>query len=456
MDTQSAGIGGGHFMTIYNATTKKCHVVDAREAAPLAASENMYKDRGNKSKFGWEAVAVPGELHGLWTEYQQFGGKVPWKSLVQPTVQLMQEGYPTSHALAAVLRKLEPQILKEPTVRPHFINPKTKRVYKVGEQIKTRSNFMETLKVLASAEDPVKEFYNGALTDKMVEEFKRNGGLLTKEDFARYHAIIRPDSDVIYTDLSNDRRVCGPPPPSGSAVTQAILKILDGYTFNMTTVEGNTNIFHQFLEASKFAYAARSYFGDMDFIANASAIAKTITSEEWAKQISLGAMVMSESTGIVWNDEMDDFSSPGHPNYFGFPPTPANYIKPGKRPMSSMSPLIVFNTKNSSEVLSIGAAGGSAIISGVAGAAFHVLHLHHDVKEAIDFPRLHNQLKPNVTQYEARWPLRYIDELRNRGHTFKSSGNGSSVVTAVQRMADGTVYANSDFRKGTESEPAGY
>lgn len=113
-----------------------------------------------------------------------------------------------------------------------------------------RTNFVDTLRALANSEDPVQVFYNSSLTDKMVEEFKRNGmfilvaagflfsarlptsslgGLLTKEDFVRYRSIVRPDDDVVYTDLSNDRRVCGPPPPSGSAVTQAILKILDGY-----------------------------------------------------------------------------------------------------------------------------------------------------------------------------------------------------------------------------------
>uniref|UniRef100_A0A183CQC0 Gamma-glutamyltransferase n=1 Tax=Globodera pallida TaxID=36090 RepID=A0A183CQC0_GLOPA len=91
MDTQSSGLGGGHFMTIFNATTRKCHVVDAREVAPAAATENMYKDRWNKSKFGWEAVGVPGELHGLWTEYSHFGGQVSWESLVRPTIRLMEE-----------------------------------------------------------------------------------------------------------------------------------------------------------------------------------------------------------------------------------------------------------------------------------------------------------------------------------------------------------------------------
>jgi gamma-glutamyltranspeptidase / glutathione hydrolase / leukotriene-C4 hydrolase len=133
---------------------------------------------------------------------------------------------------------------------------------------------------------------------------------------------------------------------------------------------------------------------------------------------SLGSMVMSESSGILWNDQMDDFSSPGHPNYYGYPPTPSNYIRPGKRPMSSTSPIIVYDNKTGvmlfskfnikifvlKEVTALGGAGGSTIISGVSFVAMKALWMKKDVKYAIDFPRLHNQLKPNVTTYEKRWP----------------------------------------------------
>uniref|UniRef100_A0A915E890 Gamma-glutamyltranspeptidase 1 n=1 Tax=Ditylenchus dipsaci TaxID=166011 RepID=A0A915E890_9BILA len=374
----------------------------------------------------------------------------------------MQEGYPTSHAMAIGLRQNEAAILKEKTMSKHFVNPETGHIYKLGEQIKTRENFIETLKILSKSKDPVKEFYQGQLTKNMVDEFKQYGGLLTLEDFGEYKAKVRSDVEVIYTRLANGRILCGPPPPSGSAVTQAILNILDQIPLNMSTFDGNVNLFHNFIEASKFAYAARSDLGDMDYIANASQIAKNITSRLWADEIRskmtalthpdgyyggnfqaapedhgtthisvidkfgnavsvtstinliLGALVMSESTGILWNDEMDDFSSPGHPNYFDYPPSPANFIRPGKRPLSSMSPLVIYNSHNDKEVLAIGAAGGSQIISSVAGAALHNLWLNKNVKEAIDFPRLHNQLKPNSTEYEPNWPKRYLKALRQR------------------------------------------
>lgn len=111
---------------------------------------------------------------------------------------------------------------------------------------------------------------------------------------------------------------------------------------------------------------------------------------------------MSESSGILWNDQMDDFSSPGQPNYYGYPPTPANFIRPGKRPLSSTSPIIIYDNKTG-EITAIGGAGGSTIISGVSWSAMHALWRKKDVKTAIDFPRIHNQLKPNTTVYEKRW-----------------------------------------------------
>ncbi|CAD5209413.1 unnamed protein product [Bursaphelenchus xylophilus] len=503
MDTQSAGLGGGHFMTIYNSTTKTCHVVDARERAPLASSRDMYKDRWEKAQKGWEAVAVPGELHGLWNEYLKFGGRLNWSTLVEPTINLMKEGYPTSHAMAIALKQNEKDVLEEKTMRNHFLNPQTGKVYKAGEQITTRFNLIETLETIAYAEDPVKEFYSGSLASSMVKEFREKGGIITLEDFNQYKSIIRSEEDVIQVSLNDGLIGCGPPPPSSAAVTLAILGVTEGFKHNTKTLNGYTELFHRYIEASKFAYAQRSGLGDMDFERDALDLAKNITGKDWFAWVRskidevthedayyggdfhmaapdhgtthisvidkdgnavsvtstinliLGARVVSESTGILWNDQMDDFSLPGHPNYFNIPPSPANFIKPGKRPQSSMSPLVIFDSKTGkSQILSIGAAGGSTIISGVSGVAMHLLQTNLDVKQSIDFPRLHNQLRPNVTQYEERFPMEYIQSLEKKDHEFQAV-KGLTVVTAVHKKGK-SVWANSDFRKGPESEPAGY
>lgn len=128
-----------------------------------------------------------------------------------------------------------------------------------------------------------------------------------------------------------------------------------------------------------------------------------------------GAQVMSEASGVIWNDQMDDFSIPGRPNYFHIPPSPANYISPGKRPMSSTSPLVIFNP-SSGEVMTMGAAGGSTIISGVSGTALRIIRLNEDVKQAVDRPRIHNQLKPNITNYEDKWPKVFHHTPRTFSH----------------------------------------
>uniref|UniRef100_A0A7I4XU89 Gamma-glutamyltranspeptidase n=1 Tax=Haemonchus contortus TaxID=6289 RepID=A0A7I4XU89_HAECO len=506
MDSHSAGLGGGHFMTIYNATTRQCTVIDAREVAPNAATEEMYENRWNKSRVGWRAVAVPGELHGLRTEFEKFGSsKVSWSDLIQPTIELLEEGFPTSHALAMALERRSHTIVKEPTMKD-FLNPKTGNVYRAGDQIRTRTSLLRTLRHLANSSDPIREFYHGEMTREMAREFKRYGGILTEDDFSKYRSIVVPHSGVIYTTLSNNRMICGPPPPSGSAVAQAILNIMDGYKNDMKSFEDIAQFYHRFIESSKFAYAARTWLGDPAFVDNATEIAQNITSRKWAEWVRskiteethpdeyyggsleapavdhgtthisvidiygnavsvtstinlyLGAAVTSPSTGILWNDEMDDFSTPHHPNTFGIPPSPANFIRPGKRPMSSQSPLIIFDKspgRNAKRVLVVGGAGGSTIISGVAGVALHNLYLKANVKQAVDAPRLHNQLYPNSTSYEPNFPQAYLTELESRGHILKKVQN-LTVVTAAERAADGQLYANSDFRKGEESSPAGY
>ncbi|PAV81846.1 hypothetical protein WR25_03152 [Diploscapter pachys] len=295
--------------------------------------------------------------------------------------------------------------------------------------------------------------------------------------------------------------MCGAPPPSSAAIAMAIISIVDGYDFDKTKDDDLELFFHRYIEASKFAYASRSWLGDPAFVANSTQIAMNITSKQWADWIRtritdvthdtdyyggsfgpsdthgttniaiidadgnavsvtstinlfFGAKVASPSTGVVWNDEMDDFSLPGRSNYFDFPPSPANYIEPGKRMMSSMSPIIIRNTKDE-RLYAIGGAGGSEISTTVALVASQCLRLDRTIKEALDSPRLHNQLLPNCTHYEGEFPSQFLDRLRNRGHTFCRE-DYEAVDTGVFRGESGYVYANSDWRKGAESSPAGY
>ncbi|CAJ0933157.1 unnamed protein product, partial [Mesorhabditis belari] len=502
-DAHSSGIGGGHFMTIYQSASQSCFAIDAREVAPAAATEDMYVGKWNDSEYGWRAVAVPSELHGLWTAYEQFGsGKVPWNRLIEPTVQLLTDGVPVSSHMQIALQEYAFWITKEPTMK-EFVNPDTGDVYTTGDQVK-RLKLAETLRRIASESDPIKFFYDSdELTQPMVDEFQKNGGLLTRDDFRNYKSIVYSEKEMMVTTLPSGRKICGPPPPSSAAVAVGILQIMDQYKNSLEDFDSIDLFLHRFIESAKFAYSGRTWLGDPKFVTNATEIARNLTTRQWADwarsritdkahdnayyggsyavpppdhgtthlsvidklgnavsitstiNIFFGAKIMSESTGIIWNDEMDDFSSPGHPNYFGFEPSPANFIRPGKRPLSSMCPLVIADYDGSNRLMAVGAAGGSTIITGTAAIALHTMWLNQTVKEAVDFPRVHNQLEPNYTYYETELPPEFVQALQNRGQTMMKDSNLTEATAAI-REVDGQLYANSDFRKGQESAPAGY
>jgi len=185
----------------------------------------------------------------------------------------------------------------------------------------------------------------------------------------------------------------------------------------------------------------------MDDYGNAVSVTATIN-------LLFGARVSSESTGVIWNCQMDDFSTPNVTNFYGYPPSPTNFIKPGKKPQSSISPLIVFNEETGKVEMAVGGAGGSTIITGVSTVGLRTLLLGWDLKAAIDAPRIHNQLLPNITQYEPGFPKEYLDALALRGHVLEKLP-GICDVTSIRRKNKYT-FGNSDWRHGPEAGPAGY
>ncbi|EYC44186.1 hypothetical protein Y032_0469g2024 [Ancylostoma ceylanicum] len=170
-----------------------------------------------------------------------------------------------------------------------------------------------------------------------------------------------------------------------------------------------------------------------------------------------GSMRASQTLGIIWNDEMDDFSTPGASNAFGFAPSPSNFIAPGKRPMSSMSPMVIYNKNENNIVMVVGASGGSFIISATAQTVIRTMLFNQTVKEAVDAPRLHNQFLPHVTQYEKPVPEEIVTLLTN---VYKQNmtmvEKQKSVVQALEQHPDGFIHGNSDFRRQTATYPAGY
>ncbi|XP_052253641.1 glutathione hydrolase 1 proenzyme-like [Dreissena polymorpha] len=502
-DPQSMGIGGGFFMSIYNRTTGKSYSIDARETAPGKATVDMFYKGANSSKGGL-AIAVPGEIRGYQVAMVNHGS-LSWKQVFLPAVTMATNGFPVplslQHALedfkAAFGNNINETVAAYPQFGKTFINPETKDIYKEGETIKM-PELGRTLKVIS--EEGPDAFYNGSLTQDILREFQDAGSIITAEDLLAYRAKY---SDSYSYKLSNNYTLHTSKAPSGGVILLFILGILDGYNFtpsDISSTEKSILTFHRFIEAFKFAYAKRTQLADEDFEKNVTELVANLTSRSYIESIRsqiwdnqthpymyygptyyqenktstahlsivdqfgnavavtstvnarFGANVFGNRTGIIWNDEMDDFATSTKPNDFGVFPSPANQIVPGKRPLSSMSPAVFVDDKGDVKMV-VGAAGGSRITTATAWVAAQVMWFRENIKEAIDSLRLHHQLLPPMFTYEKGFDMDIIKGLKALGHNATEVSPGMSIVQGITRQ-DGYLYANSDYRKG--GTPDGY
>ncbi|CAD5223806.1 unnamed protein product [Bursaphelenchus okinawaensis] len=508
---QSSGLGGGFIMTFYNRTLGRCLALDARETAPGKATEDMFVKNSNNSKYGWEAIATPGELYGYRFAWENWGsGQISWRELIQPSIDLARNGVPVSEYLSYVLEKKEWHFNLTTPNMDDWINPETGRVWKFGDVLK-RTKLADTLEKIAASEDPIKLFYEGVMADAIVREVQEAGGILTKEDLKNYRPKLY-ETPLIRSKFYENLTMCGPPPPSSFAITQNIISVMTSKFYNYSgdgrPVDGHlsdTYFYHALIEAEKFAYAKRTLMGDVDFEEGSKKLAENMTTAEYNRWIAdilpyaaqntsfygqndtaqkedhgtshvsvldqygngvaatstvnrwFGAGIQSPSLGIVWNDEMDDFSTPGQDNGFGFAPSPENFIKPGKRPMSSMSPMVIYDEETLDVKMVIGASGGSKIISAVAKPVIRVLCFNETIKEAIDAPTLHNQYTPDITQYEETVPKELIQDLEQKfGQKFKPTVGFEGIAQGIVIGNDGKLYANGDYRRKTQQHPEGF
>ncbi|PAV65999.1 hypothetical protein WR25_19438 isoform F [Diploscapter pachys] len=449
VNPQSSGIGGGFLMTLYNKTTGLCHAINARETAPAAANETMFVKNKNDSSVGYKSIAVPSEINGYWTIYRRFGsGKVPWSKLFEASIRLCNEGFPVSSNLATVLADKEKDIQAEPTMKDIFVNPATNRVYEEGDIMK-RTTLGTTYQLLANATDPIELFYKGGMAQSIAGEISDNGGIITEKDLADYETVVDDApliSTLLPGDLE---MCGPPPPSSFVVTQSLIVTMGELYKsgnvdFQNPKLYHDLIEMQKFAYAQrtklgdlKFVESARAlvaqmltkeytqnitkllkdtaqkleyYGGDMkanppdhgtshvsiiDAEGNAVSVTSTINQ-------LLGSMRASPTLGIVWNDEMvqwlanflrvfakinfqDDFSTPGQSNGFGFAPSETNFIVPGKRPMSSMSPLVVYNKNENKAEMVVGASGGSFIISAIAQTVIRTLFFNQTVKVSLSF-----------------------------------------------------------------------
>lgn len=507
-----SGIGGGGFMLVRD-PDGNYETVDYRETAPAAATEDMYKDDPNASVVGALSVAIPSELRGLEYVHSKYG-RLPWHDLVMPSVKIAQDGFKVTEDLVrymAAASVSDDFLTRDPVWAEDFAPNGT--LLGLGDTI-TRKRYAATLaKIALFGADA---FYTGPIADSIISLLQPLGGILTHADLANYEVSIKPALNITYRD---SYRIFATDAPSSGAVTLSILKTMEQFpSHNLSSNVSLTN--HRFVEAMKFAYGARQSLGDPFFVSNISRFQSSMLSSESAKLIAskilpqstlplseydpsknyaaashgtshivtadrsgltvsstttlnllFGARLMTPDTGIILNDEMDDFSQPNKNNSFGFVPSPNNFIRAGKRPLSSICPLMVEHLGNGSLWFATGAAGGSRIISATTQVAFNVLEglgVHPNgtdlvrqedlkvsgvggegsvMRAAVAAPRLHDQLMPEVLLVERGYGQDVYEDLKGRGHNVTWQAPGLSAVQAVMRFGNGTFVAASETRQ---------
>lgn len=495
----SSGIGGGAFMLIRQANGK-AQAFDMRETAPSLASQNMYAANATLKSKGALSVAIPGELAGLHEAWKQHG-RLPWERLVKPAERLARLGFKISPYLNMQMTKTESGILADEGLRHIFTSKGS--LLQTGATCRNRK-LAQTLRQISKF-GPV-AFYNGSIGSKFVKDIQKAGGILTMKDLQSYRVKV---TKPVSTDTLG-LKILAMPPPSGGPPLILMLNILSKYG-NSSGVSDPLWV-HREIESLKNVFAVRMNLGDPDFV-NVTKVLADMLSPKFAEELKktildnmtfdpshyggrwgqindhgtshlsiidheqnaismtttvnsyFGAQMLSSSTGIILNNEMDDFSIPGNVST-GSPPAPANFIRPGKRPLSSMTPTIVLKDEKLKAV--VGASGGAMIIPGTAEVFLNHFARGMDPLSSVLAPRFYHQLYPNVVSYE-NWttvigdhfelPAQIRKSLQKKGHVLEPLAGGSIcqfiVIEALKKNGGSQEFvAVSDPRKG--GFPAGF
>jgi gamma-glutamyltranspeptidase/glutathione hydrolase len=449
----AGNIGGGGYLLVMPSKDEPL-VCDFREVAPMAATREMFVDASARTPH--RRVGVPGTVRGLALAHFRFG-KLPWRELVQPAIDLARDGFALDAATARSLNELLASSDKSRFSELHRVFSKPDGVkWQPGDRLK-EPELASTLQCVA--ERGADGFYLGEVAEKVVAEMKRGDGLVTAEDLASYRALARPALRGTYRGFD----ILGVPPSSSGGTTLIeALNILECFELDRDP-SSLTNV-HRMVEAMKRAYRDRArYLGDPlatpipDILvdkAYARRLAVTITdratpSRELAGDIRLaaesketthvsvvdqdrmavsltytlensyGSRVVVPGAGFLLNDEMNDFDwLPGVTDATGRIGTDANLVRPGKRMLSSMCPTIV--ARDGHPVLVTGSPGGRTIINTVLCVVTNVIDFQMDLRRAVDAPRFHHPWFPDEIHMEPSWseqaPLLAV-QLRAMGHT---------------------------------------
>ncbi|MGX0891259.1 gamma-glutamyltranspeptidase/glutathione hydrolase [Pseudomonas sp. ADAK2 TE3594] len=436
----AGNLGGGGFMTIQLADGRKTFL-DFREKAPLAATPDMYLDKAGNvipdlSTRGHLAVGVPGTVSGMELALKKYGTK-PRKEVIAPAIKLAEDGFVLEQGDVDLL-EYATDVFKKDMRDSGSIFLSNGEPMQVGQKL-VQKDLSKTLREIS--EKGADGFYKGWVADAIVTSSQANKGIITQADLDKYQT---RELAPIECDYRGYHVVSAPPPSSGGVVICEIMNILDGYPMKDLGFR-SAQAMHYQIEAMRHAYVDRnSYLGDPDFVKNpiahlldknyATKIREVIDPQKagvsreikpgvaphegsntthysivdkWGNAVSVtytlndwfGAGVMASKTGVILNDEMDDFTSKiGVPNMYGLVQGEANAIAPGKAPLSSMSPTIV--TKDGKVVMVVGTPGGSRIITATLLTILNVIDYGMNIQEAVDAPRFHQQWLPEETNLE--------------------------------------------------------
>ncbi|MEZ5344303.1 MAG: gamma-glutamyltransferase [Pyrinomonadaceae bacterium] len=484
----SAGnIGGGGFMIVRRPNGESV-AIDYREKAPLGSTQTMYLDKNGEidrslTAAGYLAPGVPGTVRGLETAHRKFG-KLPWKTVVMPSVLLAENGFVLSASLArSINNQISGPMAEFPASVAAYGKPGGGE-WAAGDRIVLK-DLGKTLRDIATTGPDA--FYKGRIADLIAADMRANGGLITKKDLAEYQAKIRTP---IKGQFRGYEIVSMPPPSSGGTALVEMLNILENFDLRKEGRYSPVTI-HLIVESMRRAFLDRArHLGDPDFNklpierliskSYAKSLADGIDLQKASDSVALGGDIVtkqepeesSETThfsvidkdgmavsntytleggygshvvvkgaGFILNNEMGDFNKkPGETNTRGDIGTPANLIAPGKRMLSSMTPTIV--SKDGKLVLITGTPGGRTIINTVLCIVLNVTEFGMDGREAVDAPRIHNQWLPDRTYLEPGGINESVfDRLRSMGHNIPggnhSQGDGNSIFIDLQGTATG-------------------
>ena len=492
---RAGNLGGGGFMMIYDEKSNSTDALNYREMAPAKAHRDMYLNKdGDVDRrlvnSDYLSVGVPGSVAGM-CKALEMHGSMSLAEVMAPAIRQAEEGFVVTYDLARILKSLENRIRQWPESEKIFFK-EDGGYYEAGD-ILIQKDLAWSLKQIA--QHGPKAFYNGEVGQRIVDDMKQNNGFITMKDLNNYKV---EEGKPVWGEYRGYDIASMPPPSSGGVHIIQMLNILEAFPLGYLG-HNTAETLHLMAESMKYAYADRSeHLGDPNFW---DVPIDGITSEEYGREISsklnrwmatpsdqinpgtpedyeseetthftvvdkegnvvvntytlnfsFGTGIVAKGTGIILNNEMSDFSAkPGVANAFGLLGGEANAINAGKRPLSSMTPTMIF--KDGKPYVATGSPGGSRIITTVLQVILNIIDHKMNVAEATHAARIHHQWYPDILFIEKGINLDTQSLLRAKGHNLKyRSAMGSTQTIMVK---DGLMFGSSDPRR-PDAKTSGY